>query len=112
MSLSKYTEIYINYGDYGDLIDSQPKIVIHLLLDPIRTSRSNLGSFFWIILATCFQEIIAVNGTLDTPAGIFDQVLTRRDYSIRTRRERIQVLWPGIGLIQDEAIKLVNYTKS
>ena len=57
-------------------------------------------------------EIISVNDTLDTPAGTFKQVLkTEETNPLKPGEKENKFYAPGIGLIQDEAIKLVNYTK-
>jgi hypothetical protein len=57
-------------------------------------------------------EIISVNDTLDTPAGTFKQVLkTEETNPLKPGEKEFKFYAPGIGLIQDEAIKLVNYTK-
>jgi hypothetical protein len=56
--------------------------------------------------------IISVNDTLDTPAGTFKQVLkTEETNPLKPGEKENKFYAPGIGLIQDEAIKLVNYTK-
>ena len=58
-------------------------------------------------------EIVSVNDTLDTPAGTFKQVLkTEETNPLKPGEKENKFYAPGIGLIQDEAIKLVNYTKS
>jgi hypothetical protein len=57
-------------------------------------------------------EIISVNDTLNTPAGMFKQVLnTEETNPLKPGEKEFKFYAPGIGLIQDEAIKLVNYTK-
>jgi hypothetical protein len=57
-------------------------------------------------------EIISVNDTLDTPTGTFKQVLkTEETNAIKPGEKEFKFYAPGIGLIQDEAIKLVKYTK-
>ena len=57
-------------------------------------------------------EIISINVTLDTPAGTFKQVLkTEETNPLKPGEKENKFYAPGIGLIQDEAIKLVNYTK-
>jgi hypothetical protein len=57
-------------------------------------------------------EIMSVNDTLDTPAGTFNQVLkTEETNPLKPGEKEFKFYAPGIGLIQDEAIKLVNYTK-
>jgi hypothetical protein len=56
---------------------------------------------------------VSVNDTLDTPAGTFDQVLkTEETNPLKPDEKEFKFYAPGIGLIQEEAIKLVNYTKS
>jgi hypothetical protein len=57
-------------------------------------------------------EIVSVNDTLDTPAGTFDQVLkTKETNPLEPDEKEFKFYAPGIGLIQEEAIKLVNYTQ-
>ena len=57
-------------------------------------------------------EIMSVNVTLDTPAGTFKQVLkTEETNPLKPGEKEFKFYAPGIGLIQDEAIKLVKYTK-
>ncbi len=57
-------------------------------------------------------EIVSVNDTLNTPAGTFDQVLkTKETNPLKPDEKEFKFYAPGIGLIQEEAIKLVNYTK-
>jgi len=57
-------------------------------------------------------EIIALNDTLDTPAGNFQNVLTTEETNpLEPEEKEFKFYAPGIGLIQEEAIKLVNYTK-
>ncbi|HEY6405638.1 MAG TPA: hypothetical protein VIX38_06130 [Nitrososphaeraceae archaeon] len=57
-------------------------------------------------------KIVSVNGSMDTPAGTFDQVLkTEETNPLKPEEKELKFYAPGIGLIQEEAIKLVNYTK-
>jgi hypothetical protein len=57
-------------------------------------------------------EIIAVNDTLDTPAGNFQNVLkTEETNPLEPDEKEFKFYAPGIGLIQEEAIKLVKYTR-
>ena len=57
-------------------------------------------------------EIMSINVTLDTPAGTFKQVLkTEETNPLKPGEKEFKFYAPGIGLIQDEAIKLVKYTK-
>ena len=57
-------------------------------------------------------EIVSVNDTLDTPAGTFEQVLkTEETNPLKPGEKEFKFYALGIGLIQDEAIKLVKYTK-
>jgi hypothetical protein len=57
-------------------------------------------------------EIIAINDTLDTQAGNFQNVLkTEETNPLEPDEKEFKFYAPGIGLIQEEAIKLVNYTK-
>ena len=56
-------------------------------------------------------EIISVNDTLNTPAGTFKQVLkTEETNALKPGEKENKFYAPGIGLIQDEAIKLVKHT--
>ncbi|MFZ0343816.1 MAG: hypothetical protein WAL24_01540 [Nitrososphaeraceae archaeon] len=57
-------------------------------------------------------EIVSVNDTLNTPAGTFGQVLkTEETNPLKPDEKEFKFYAPGLGLIQEEAIKLVNYTK-
>src|SRR5918993_1980346 len=57
-------------------------------------------------------EIVSVNDTLDTPAGTFEQVLkTEETNPLKPGEKEFKFYAVEIGLIQDEAIKLVKYTK-
>src|SRR5918992_1186396 len=57
-------------------------------------------------------EIVSVNDTLDTPAGTFEQVLKTEEINpLKPGEKEFKFYALGIGLIQDEAIKLVKYTK-
>lgn len=57
-------------------------------------------------------EIVSVNDTLATPAGDFQNVLTTEETNpLKPEEKESKFYAPGIGLIQEEAIKLVNYTK-
>jgi hypothetical protein len=52
-----------------------------------------------------------VNDTLETPAGKFNQVLkTEETNPLKPGEKEFKFYAPGIGLIQDEAIKLVKHT--
>ena len=56
-------------------------------------------------------EIVSVNDTLDTPAGIFSNVLrTEETNPLKPGEKEFKLYAPGIGLIQDEALKLVKHT--
>lgn len=56
-------------------------------------------------------EIVSVNDTLDTPAGTFSQVLkTEETNPLKPGEREFKFYAPRIGLIQDEALKLVKYT--
>jgi hypothetical protein len=58
-----------------------------------------------------YQEI-APGVAEDTPAGTFDQVLkTEETNPLKPEEKEFKFYAPGIGLIQEEAIKLVDYTK-
>src|SRR6185503_11220218 len=55
-------------------------------------------------------EIVALGGTLTTPAGRFTDVLTVEETSALERDAREAKRYaPGVGLIQDGALKLVRY---
>jgi uncharacterized Fe-S cluster protein YjdI len=57
-------------------------------------------------------EIVSVTDVLETPAGVFKQVLkTEETNPLKPDEKEYKFYAPGIGLIQDEAIKLVKYTK-
>jgi hypothetical protein len=57
-------------------------------------------------------KIVSVNGSMVTPTGTFDQVLkTEETNPLKPEEKEFKFYAPGIGLIQEEAIKLVNYTK-
>jgi hypothetical protein len=57
-------------------------------------------------------KIVSLNGSKVTPAGTFDQVLkTEETNPLKPEEKEFKFYAPGIGLIQEEAIKLVNYTK-
>jgi hypothetical protein len=56
-------------------------------------------------------EIISLNDTLDTPAGQFKNVLkTEETNPLKPDEKEFKYYAPGIGLIQEEAIQLLNYT--
>jgi hypothetical protein len=56
-------------------------------------------------------EIVSVNDTLDTPAGTFSQVLkTEETNPLKLGEKEFKFYAPRIGLIQDEALKLVKHT--
>jgi hypothetical protein len=56
-------------------------------------------------------EIISINDTLDTPAGEFANVLkTEETNPLKPEEKEFKYYAPGIGLIQDETLQLVNYT--
>jgi hypothetical protein len=56
-------------------------------------------------------EIVSVNDTLDTPAGTFSNVLkTEETNPLKPGEKEFKLYAPGIGLIQDEALKLVKHT--
>jgi hypothetical protein len=57
-------------------------------------------------------EIIGVNDTLDAPAGNFQNVLkTEETNPLEPGVKESKFYAPGIGLIQEEALVLVKYTK-
>jgi hypothetical protein len=56
-------------------------------------------------------EIVSVNDTLDTPAGTFSTVLkTEETNPLEPEEREFKFYALGIGLIQDEALKLVKHT--
>jgi hypothetical protein len=56
-------------------------------------------------------EIVSLNDTLETPAGTFSQVLkTEETNPLKPGEKEFKFYAPGIGLIQDEALKLVKHT--
>jgi hypothetical protein len=56
-------------------------------------------------------EIISLNDTLGTPAGEFVNVLKAEETNpLKPEEKEFKYYAPGIGLIQDEMLKLVNYT--
>jgi hypothetical protein len=56
-------------------------------------------------------EIISLNDTLVTPAGEFANVLkTEETNPLKPEEKEFKYYAPGIGLIQDETLHLVNYT--
>jgi hypothetical protein len=56
-------------------------------------------------------EIMSVNDTLDTPAGTFSKVLKAEEINpLKPGEKEFKFYAPGIGLIQDEALKLVKHT--
>jgi hypothetical protein len=55
-------------------------------------------------------EIVSVNDTLDTPAGTFSNVLkTEETNPLKPEEKEFKFYAPKIGLIQDEALKLVKH---
>jgi hypothetical protein len=55
-------------------------------------------------------EIVSVNDTLDTPAGTFSNVLkTEETNPLKPGEREFKLYAHGIGLIQDEALKLVKH---
>lgn len=56
-------------------------------------------------------EILSLNDTLKTPAGEFKKVLKTEETNPLNPDEReFKYYSPGIGLIQEETLKLINYT--
>jgi hypothetical protein len=56
-------------------------------------------------------EIIGLNDTLDTSAGQFKNVLkTEETNPLKPDEKEFKYYAPGIGLIQEEALQLLNYT--
>jgi len=53
-----------------------------------------------------------VNEVLDTPAGNFQSVLkTEETNPLEPSEKEYKFYAPGIGLIQEESLKLINYTQ-
>jgi hypothetical protein len=58
-------------------------------------------------------EIVSINDTLDTPAGTFENVLkTEETNPLKPGEKEFKFYAPKIGLIQDEALRLVKHTSS
>ena len=58
-------------------------------------------------------EIISLNETLETPAGVFTNVLkTEETNPLKPEEREFKYYAPEIGLIQDETLQLLNYTSS
>ena len=56
-------------------------------------------------------EILSLNGTLKTPAGEFKNVLkTEETNPLNSDEREFKYYAPGIGLIQEETLQLINYT--
>ena len=82
----------------------------------IMPGKADVGLKYYQVIALGVAEdraeIISVNDTLDAPAGTFKQVLkTEETNPLKPGEKEFKFYAPGIGLIQDEAIKLVKYTK-
>ena len=57
-------------------------------------------------------EIVSVNDTLDTPAGDFQNVLkTEETNPLEPGEKEYKFYAPGIGLIQEAVLRLVNHTQ-
>mgnify|MGYP003577937888 len=57
-------------------------------------------------------EIVSVTDVLEARAGVFRQILrTEETNPLKPDEKEYKFCAPGIGLIQDEAIKLVKYTR-
>ena len=57
-------------------------------------------------------EIVSINGVLDTPAGNFQNVLeTEETNPLEPDEKESKFYAPGIGLIQEESLKLVEHTQ-
>ena len=58
-------------------------------------------------------EIVGLDKILDTPAGRFDKVLeTEETNALKPDEKESKFYAPGIGLIQEETLKLVKYGNS
>ena len=56
---------------------------------------------------------MSVDDVANTPAGKFDQVLKTEETSpLEPGEKEYNFYAPGIGLIQDDTLKLVNFTQS
>ena len=73
--------------------------------------------YFWFLpnapgIAEDRAEIVSVNEVLDTPARSFQNVLkTEETNPLEPSEKEYKFYAPGIGLIQEESLKLVNYTQ-
>lgn len=57
-------------------------------------------------------EIVSINDTLNTPAGAFKQVLkTEETTPVEPGEKEYKLYAPGVGLIQDNTLKLVKYKR-
>jgi hypothetical protein len=55
-------------------------------------------------------EIISLNETVETPAGTFSGALKIRDgTALNNRVTEVKTYAPGIGLLQDEALLLIEH---
>ena len=58
-------------------------------------------------------EVVSTNDTLDTQAGTFENALkTEETNPLKPGEKEFKFYAPGIGLVQDEALKLVRHTPS
>jgi hypothetical protein len=58
-------------------------------------------------------EIVSVNGVLNTPAGNFENVLeTEETNPLKPGEKESKFYAPGIGLIREDVLKLVEYTQA
>jgi hypothetical protein len=56
--------------------------------------------------------MVNVTDVLETPAGVFKQVLkTEETNPLKPGEKEYKFYAPGIGLIQDEGLKLIKYTR-
>ena len=58
-------------------------------------------------------QVVSVTGSMTVPAGRFTNVLRVEETTPLERGEREYKLYaPGVGLLQDESLKLVEYGKA
>jgi hypothetical protein len=78
---------------------------------------ANIGLKYYQELASGIDEgrakIVSVDDVVNTPVGKFDRVLKTEETSpLEPGNKEYKLYAPGIGLIQDDTLKLVNFTQS
>jgi hypothetical protein len=81
----------------------------------IMPGNAKIGLKYYQELAKGVDEgrakIVSLEDAIDTPAGMFKQVLKTEETSpLEPGEKEYKFYAPGIGLIQDKTLKLVNYT--